>query len=72
MNKYFRKISLIILSAMLVSIFALETPVVEAKETKIISKEGLLSLDSSSLIKTLELNGLRLPSDYEQHKELAQ
>ena len=57
---------------MLVSIFTLETPVVEAKEAKIISKESLLSLDSSSLIKTLELNGLRLPSDYEQHKELAQ
>ena len=72
MNKYLRKIYLIILSAMLCSILVSESYVVEAKEVKIISKESLLSLDSSSLIKTLELKGLRLPSDYEQHKELAQ
>lgn len=72
MNKNINKLSFFVLSTLLVAILMSTSVFANAQENDFMSKESLYSLDGSSLVKTLESNGLVMPADYEQHRDMAQ
>ena len=71
MNKRLGIVRRFVLLTLLAAIFCLNIPVSYASTHESISKEKLYSLNSSQLVSLLEDNGLRLPQDYAEHRELA-
>lgn len=71
MNKRLGIVRRFVLLNLLAAILCLNIPVSYASTHESISKEKLYSLNSSQLVSLLEDNGLRLPQDYAEHRELA-
>lgn len=67
-----KKIRFFVLATLLLAIFMTTFPAVYAQGNDLVTKEAILSLDSANLLKTLEVNGMQLPSDYQQHRDMAQ